>query len=55
MASQESSTLFGRNNLNDREMEDLIRDFVYRAFRRPVDENEMKPFLTLLNKRGLRF
>ena len=47
------STLFGRNNLNDREMEDLIRDFVYRAFRRPVDENEMKPFLTLLNKSNL--
>ena len=40
--------LFGMNDMADIEVEKLVRNFAFRAFRRPVEDNEIEPYLSLL-------
>ena len=43
--------LFGMNNVTDVEMEKLVRNFAFRAFRRPVEDHEIEPYLSCCKKR----
>ena len=43
--------LFGGNNMAEIEVEKLVRNFAFRAFRRPVEDHEIEPYLRLLQKR----